>query len=405
MSDGTSSGTKILKDIRGGLPGSYPSFMTVMTPEIGSEGLYFFAHDGEMSTFPRQDAGYGGVQLWVTYGTPITTKRAFEHTYNEIEIDRDALDAAWKPYMGLFQQSLYYPGRKDTRSMILPDGGLTGENDYLIKGFDQAFVIKDVDSYYTMDKLQMILTCSKGSLRLGYTAGLDLINGDFEGDRHLSMEASLDTLNIALRDLHYTASPGEVGWDEVTISVTDRPSTCGGSDVNTSTCDYGIGYTVETKTAIHITAVNDPPEITAPLEAQVTVDEFLEFSEVPITIFDPDANQTAYYDAFGTLIEGYLSVSVSCLYGRLSLAGQTGLSFSVGEGINDPRIDFQGVSKHVNEALHGMKYKCWSTDANCVTIGSDVITVFVSDNGFTGSGGALSASIDITINLISNETE
>ena len=76
--DGTLAGTSLLKDLCTGTCSGAPNFYTKFTPPIvnGIEELYFTAN-----------MGVDGAELWITDGTAGNTRRAFQHTRPDIDID------------------------------------------------------------------------------------------------------------------------------------------------------------------------------------------------------------------------------------------------------------------------------------------------------------------------------
>lgn len=96
---------------------------------------------------------------------------------------------------------------------------------------------------------------------------------------------------------------------------------------------------------------------------------------------------------------GDLLVTLSANDGVLSLATTTGLSFQIGDGLNDAVMVFEGTQTELNNALNGLGYK---PDADFV--GTDTVFVFVDDQGNTGSGGNKSAStsFNMTVNGVND---
>ncbi len=77
-------------------------------------------------------------------------------------------------------------------------------------------------------------------------------------------------------------------------------------------------------------------------------------------------------------------VQISSPFGLISLGPIGGVAFSRGDGVRDPIVTFHASLAATNIALAGLTYVT-SQDY----YGSDNITITVSDNGFTGRGGAL----------------
>ncbi|RYG64870.1 hypothetical protein EON64_13105, partial [archaeon] len=119
-SDGTLAGTNLLKDIRTGSASSYPAYFTPFTPQSGANSqqfLYFTASDGlygdSVSVEKRGGEARGGTQLWVTDGTEAGTHRALQRSDNDFYIDRNALDADFPSQFGAAgaDRGLYIPAK------------------------------------------------------------------------------------------------------------------------------------------------------------------------------------------------------------------------------------------------------------------------------------------------------
>ena len=78
--DGTLSGTVLLKDLCTGTCSGSPNFFTGLPPIVnGIQELYFTAN-----------MGIDGAQLWITDGTTNNTRRAFQHVSADIDIDEQS---------------------------------------------------------------------------------------------------------------------------------------------------------------------------------------------------------------------------------------------------------------------------------------------------------------------------
>jgi hypothetical protein len=94
--------------------------------------------------------------------------------------------------------------------------------------------------------------------------------------------------------------------------------------------------------------------------------------------------------------EATISVLLSVSYGSLSLPVTSGVSLSVGTGYLDKTEGLNGPLEAVNTAMQSLVYSCASTDL-CAQLGSDSIRVLVNDNGFSGKGGALTATSTLSV--------
>ena len=163
VSDGTSTGTSIVKDIRQGIPDSFPSYFTVMRSLLdASDYLYFSATDGLYNRPIHGPEGLGGSQIWRTDGTFEGTVRAFDHSDNDLYIDRLSLDEAFPAQFGMYKSGLYIPGNYGPHDRYLPSGGLLWDSDPSAYEVDQAFVVDDVDSHPTDSNITLTMQVDKG---------------------------------------------------------------------------------------------------------------------------------------------------------------------------------------------------------------------------------------------------
>jgi uncharacterized delta-60 repeat protein len=91
---------------------------------------------------------------------------------------------------------------------------------------------------------------------------------------------------------------------------------------------------------------------------------------------------------------GAVQLSLSVAHGTLSLATTAGLSFSTGDGTADVSLVFSGTLAAVNAALDGLSYT-----PTTAYEGSDTLNVVTSDLGNTGSGGTLTDSDSVQIQV------
>ncbi|MDO8955221.1 MAG: cadherin-like domain-containing protein [Gammaproteobacteria bacterium] len=142
-----------------------------------------------------------------------------------------------------------------------------------------------------------------------------------------------------------------------------------------------------TNVTVAVTAVNDAPVNTKPGSQSPNEEATLVFSSGNgnlISISDVDA-------AGGTM-----QVTLSVLHGTLTLSGLSGLSFSSGDGTADASMVFTGTIANINAALAGLSY---TPDSNYV--GADTLSIITSDQGNTGTGGALSDTDTVAITVTS----
>jgi VCBS repeat-containing protein len=187
------------------------------------------------------------------------------------------------------------------------------------------------------------------------------------------MDAS-DAVIAADGTLSITPAPGSaLGGQtlEVTVAVSDP---AGARDSGAFT--------------LTVVALNAAPVVSVPPAQALPEDQTLVFTGAQaIAISDADA---------GT---GHLLVDLTVAHGLLTLASAAGLSFTLGDGQNDPALQFTGQLADLNAALDGLIYT-----PNLNFHGGDVLTVTVNDQGHSGSGGPLAhaQSIAITVTAVND---
>ena len=134
---------------------------------------------------------------------------------------------------------------------------------------------------------------------------------------------------------------------------------------------------------ITVTAVNDPPVNHVPGSQNITQNSTLTFiggNQISISDVDAGANS--------------VRTTLTATNGTVSLATTTGLSFSAGDGTADAAMTFSGTVAAINTALNGLSF----TPTNGFS-GDALLQIVTNDQGNTGSGGALSDSDSILINV------
>jgi len=180
--------------------------------------------------------------------------------------------------------------------------------------------------------------------------------------------------------LTYTPAANAVGSAIVSVTFKDDGGTAnGGQDTFTQLF------------SITVTAVNDAPVNIVPGAQAVVKNNPLIFSATEtnqISIADIDAGN------------GTLEVTLSSAIGVFTLSGTTGLNFSVGTGSNNSTMTFTGTISNINAALNGMSFLPTNNFE-----GSGQIQITTSDNGNSGSGGALSDSDIVSINVVQSTVQ
>jgi len=198
----------------------------------------------------------------------------------------------------------------------------------------------------------------------------------------LPFRGSVAALENALNALSYQSSENDFGSDTVTFALSDL-GCCGAGGVET-----GFG-----SIQIAISSVNDAPVIFAPGSIQKTTensDAFM-YQASGLRVDDVDAGQNL------------ISVRLSASNGLVTLPNipKTGVKFSVGTGIAEPEVEFQGVLSEVNKALQVLVYR-----SRIGFSGQDSINITVSDGGdpSQGKGGEQQSSklIEMQISAVNN---
>jgi VCBS repeat-containing protein len=151
------------------------------------------------------------------------------------------------------------------------------------------------------------------------------------------------------------------------------------------TATDGVNPVNQTVT-ITVTNVNEAPVNTVPGATQTTQEDTNLVFPGTISVSDPDGAVT-------------VQVTLTATHGTLSTNGITGLTFTTGDGTDDPTLVFTGTTTNINARLNGLTYK---PDLNYYGTGgaAGTISMTTDDQGNTGSGGALQDGPDVvTINI------
>jgi Calx-beta domain/CHRD domain/Subtilase family len=136
-----------------------------------------------------------------------------------------------------------------------------------------------------------------------------------------------------------------------------------------------------------VPTVNQPPVNTVPGAQSLIENSQLVFSAAngnAISIADPDAGSIP------------VQVTLTATNGLISLPFVTGVSFTVGTGLNSPTMTFTGTVAAINTALQVLRFVPSTTNF----VGAASLTINTNDLGFTGSGGAKIDNDVITINVV-----
>jgi len=208
-------------------------------------------------------------------------------------------------------------GINDAPVIVVPNGQAINEDNVLtfssLNWNEISIADPDADEFY----MEVTLTASHGVLSLASSAGLVFGAGSSNGNSSMTFVATKNQINIALNGLTFTPDANYSGSAAVQIDVDDL---AGGTDSET--------------VVVTINPVNDAPVNTVPGPQTTNEDTNLVFSAAngnAISISDIDAGSAA------------VQVSLSVMmYGTLTLSGNSGLSFSSGDGSADSYMTFTG---------------------------------------------------------------
>jgi hypothetical protein len=136
---------------------------------------------------------------------------------------------------------------------------------------------------------------------------------------------------------------------------------------------------------INLTNVNETPVISVPGTQSTLEDTAILFGIArgnAINVADQDAGL------------GQIELSLTAINGRLTLSAITGLTFTTGDGADDPQLVFRGSVADVNAALDGMQFQPAANFA-----GLAALTVNCDDLGNSGSGSANVVSRSVLIDV------
>jgi VCBS repeat-containing protein len=176
--------------------------------------------------------------------------------------------------------------------------------------------------------------------------------------------------------LTYTPAANASGSATVTVQIHD----------NGGTANSGVDTSAAQTFTITSNAVNDGPINTVPGAQSTAVNVALVFSSAGgnlISIADVDAASTA------------VRVTLTATNGTITLAGTTGLAFTVGDGVADATMTFTGTVTAINTALAGLTFSPTNQFA-----GTASLQIVTNDLGATGTGGALSDTDSVSISVV-----
>ncbi|MFQ2478792.1 retention module-containing protein [Aeromonas caviae] len=236
---------------------------------------------------------------------------------------------------------------------VLPDDPQVAQEDepFVIQGLQ----VKDVDAGNGI--MEVRLSVEHGTLTLPAGSGVTL-TGNGTGD--VVLTGTLADLNALLSGgVTYQGDPDFHGNDALTMVTDDRGNTGSGGALS----DTDV-------LPILVQPVNDAPVNQLPTTPQVAQED-QPFTIHGLQVSDVDAGNSP------------LSVTLSVLHGTLELAAGSGVTVS-GSGSNT--LVLSGSQDAINALLTGGVTYQGEQDFN----GQDALTMVTNDLGNTGSGGALS---------------
>lgn len=230
--------------------------------------------------------------------------------------------------------------------------------------------VADIDA--GSDLVQVTLSIANGTLSLGDVSKLMFSTGDGTSDATMVFTGTIADINAALNGLTYLSNPNFVGIDTITLAINDQGRNgSGGALSDSESLEFSV------------TGTNDAPVITAPGAQSVDEDTTLTLNGANlISIADDDAGTSS------------VRVTLMSTNGVLSLSATTGLSFTSGDGSSDASMIFTGSLSDINAALNGLRYQPTSNFN-----GAASIQITVDDQGNSGSGGSLTDSETIAVNV------
>ncbi|MFQ2541920.1 retention module-containing protein [Aeromonas caviae] len=238
---------------------------------------------------------------------------------------------------------------------VLPDDPQVAQEDepFVIQGLQ----VKDVDAGNGI--MEVRLSVEHGTLTLPAGSGVTL-TGNGTGD--VVLTGTLADLNALLSGgVTYQGDPDFHGNDALTMVTDDRGNTGSGGALS----DTDV-------LPILVQPVNDAPVNQLPTTPQVAQED-QPFTIHGLQVSDVDAGNSP------------LSVTLSVLHGTLELAAGSGVTVS-GSGSGSNTLVLSGSQDAINALLAGGVTYQGEQDFN----GQDALTMVTNDLGNTGSGGPLS---------------
>jgi CSLREA domain-containing protein len=179
--------------------------------------------------------------------------------------------------------------------------------------------------------------------------------------------------------ISFAPAANQSGIATVTVTVTDDGGTANGG-VNSVSRSFNVT----------VAAVNDAPVNTVP-GSQETV----QHAPVVFSAANSNAISVADVDAGADAVK----VTLTGATGTITLGSNAGLTFVTGDGTGDASVSFTGTLTSVNAALNGLSFKPAQGFG-----GAAGLQIVTDDLGHSGSGGPLTDTDGVTINVASGGT-
>lgn len=293
------------------------------------------------------------------------------------------------------------------------------------EGFVKRVLMKVVDDIIYLVRLYSNVEIPTAGEMLGY---LELPDGFASSD--LVITGTPAQVNHVLQKLYYFAPNGTNGDVELLIEVKDTPHfdcvkvpraltvssalyslyNYGNSDNATETATlhsacaslantngFANGFANRT-IPIRVQHMNQAPEVVLSSGDKFTTKVDAVLTGLGVSVFDIDNGDVTGYTSFGQALSAPISVTLTAMYGKLTLPNRDFLSLFAGRGILDSRISFRGDMSVVNNALSKLQYICLASDG-CSSHYVDRISVTVNDDGFYGRGGPMTDQKSVSVSF------
>jgi len=214
--------------------------------------------------------------------------------------------------------------------------------------------------------VKVSMTCSHGTIKLGSTQGLWLLDGTTDKSGNIKFQATLKNANIALTGLTYRGLQDYNGGDTIFFEVDDLGN-------------YGASPELSLKgnatLPIMVNDINDSPVFDIP-NFPVVCPEDYQCEIANLKIVDPDASE---YDSIG------FDVTVSADFGTVNLAGlevPASITFIKDDGEGSGTVRMTGSMADINFMLDGLVYTP-PEDMTTLNSANDVIHLLISSDGGT----------------------